>query len=97
MGTPTRARKGKAGALPEDSKVRHLLGTGRERRASLGSQAEGLFCFPVTGGRAGAGLEQQIGEGWCTWKQGSGFDAGAGEEARRGVGTRQVRMGVKRL
>lgn len=32
MGTPTKARKSKAGTLPEDSKVRDLLGTGREKR-----------------------------------------------------------------
>lgn len=34
MGTPTRARKGKAGTLLEDSKVGDLLGTGREKRIS---------------------------------------------------------------
>lgn len=55
MGTPTRARKSKAGTLPEDSKVRDLLGTGRERCTSLISQAKVLFCIPGTGGRAGGG------------------------------------------
>lgn len=65
MGAPTRARKGKAGTLPEDSNVGDLLGTGRERGRerggkgergggrgiSLGSQAKSLFCIPVTNQR----------------------------------------------
>lgn len=40
MGAPTRARKGKAGTLPEDSNVGDLLGTGRERGRERGGEGE---------------------------------------------------------
>lgn len=49
MGTPTKARKSKAGTLPEDSKVRDLLGTGREKRTHDLSDPRQRCCFAFLG------------------------------------------------
>lgn len=60
MGTTTRARKGKAGALPEDSNVGDLLGIGRERERDAPLSGKETVLHSCDWRAGGWGLEPQV-------------------------------------